>query len=181
MQVEHPGHPEPLRLTYAQLGHKLGISTEAARMLARRRRWTRVAPNHPGAPTTVLVQADALDREDWRSELPPDHPDSPVELETDQTDTADPRVEQAEQRAVDAERRADALLTLADRLGAQLADASERTDRLVQDLAAAMTATDHARATAQTTQDALLERERADMARRLRPLLARLLDAWRAR
>jgi hypothetical protein len=42
---EQSSKDEPLRLTYAALGARLGISPDAARMLARRRDWHRVIAN----------------------------------------------------------------------------------------------------------------------------------------
>jgi hypothetical protein len=50
---------ELLRLTYAQIGDRLGISRDAARMLARHRGWTRQAPNRHGAPVFVLAAEHA--------------------------------------------------------------------------------------------------------------------------
>jgi hypothetical protein len=47
-------------LTYAEAGRLLGISTQAARMLAKRRGWTRRTPNAYGDRALVLVPADAI-------------------------------------------------------------------------------------------------------------------------
>lgn len=43
-----PSNVDELRLTYAALGARLGITTDAARMLARRRGWQRIQPNRLG-------------------------------------------------------------------------------------------------------------------------------------
>jgi hypothetical protein len=45
-------------VTYAEAGELLGISTEAARQLARRRGWPRRTPNERGAVAHVQVPAD---------------------------------------------------------------------------------------------------------------------------
>ena len=52
-------------MTYAQIGARLGISAEAARILARRRGWQRIQANRRGAPTLVVVPEDELAGEDW--------------------------------------------------------------------------------------------------------------------
>jgi hypothetical protein len=45
-------------LTYAEAADLLGISTEAARLRARRYKWPRRTPNEPGAVARVLVPDD---------------------------------------------------------------------------------------------------------------------------
>jgi hypothetical protein len=47
-------------LTYEEAGRALGVSTVAARSLARRHHWPRRIPNEYGAQTRVLVPADRL-------------------------------------------------------------------------------------------------------------------------
>jgi hypothetical protein len=47
-------------LTYAEAGRLLGISADAARQMARRRRWPRRTPNEPGAFAQVLMPVDPL-------------------------------------------------------------------------------------------------------------------------
>ena len=165
-----PEHPE-LRLTYVQLGARLGISAEAARTLTRRRGWQRIAPNRKGAPTIVVLSADDLESEQWRTEEERSPQDNGADIPELKADSAGQHVEQAERRADEANSRADAALALADRLSAQLADAvsrgdraSDRADRLEQDLAAARSAAGQARAEASEAQDAaaaLRARERA--------------------
>jgi hypothetical protein len=188
----------PLRLTYAALGARLGISPDAARMLARRRDWHRVIANRRGAPTIVVVPEDELASQQWRAgEHDPNIPDAP---END----AEERAEQAEQRAVVAERRsdeahgrADAALALADRTLAQLADAltaertrvdalRERADEMHRDLKASEAIAhelradlDAARAQAQANQEVADVQARLMAARRSLGLLARLRSAWR--
>lgn len=68
---DQPPATEPLRLTYAQLAARLGISNDAARQLVRRRRWPRIRPNHPGQPAVALVPEDELAGERWRIEDDP--------------------------------------------------------------------------------------------------------------
>jgi hypothetical protein len=52
--------PDEHWLTYAEIGNLFGISTEAARQMARRRRWARRIPNEYGAVTRVLVPANQV-------------------------------------------------------------------------------------------------------------------------
>src|SRR3954447_12004730 len=47
-------------LTYAEVGELLGISTGAARQLARRHKWPRRTPNEYGAMARVLVPEDRI-------------------------------------------------------------------------------------------------------------------------
>jgi hypothetical protein len=47
-------------VTYAEAGKLLGISAQAARMLAKRRGWARRTPNAYGDRALVLVPADAI-------------------------------------------------------------------------------------------------------------------------
>ena len=69
-----PGATGDVRLTYQELGERLRISAEAARILTRRRGWRRLAPSRKGAPAIVVVLEDELDAEDWRPDQgsPPD-------------------------------------------------------------------------------------------------------------
>ena len=56
-------------LTYAEVGELLGITSAAARMLAKRRGWARRMPNAYGDRAHVLVPADAVARSRSRSAL----------------------------------------------------------------------------------------------------------------
>jgi hypothetical protein len=47
-------------LTYAEAGELLGISSEAARAIARRNHWPRRTPNRPGGFAQVQMPADRL-------------------------------------------------------------------------------------------------------------------------
>ena len=97
-----PGATGDVRLTYQELGERLRISAEAARILTRRRGWRRLAPNRRGAPAIVVVPEDELDAEDWR-------PDQGAPPDEDRRHAWIPlRVDLAEQRAVEAGQRADA-------------------------------------------------------------------------
>jgi hypothetical protein len=49
-----------LRLTYGQIGKRLGITADAARQLARRKGWSRTRPNRIGEPAIVSVPANEL-------------------------------------------------------------------------------------------------------------------------
>jgi hypothetical protein len=49
-----------LRLTYDQIGRRLGMTADAARQLARRKDWPRTRPNHIGEPVVVSVPASEL-------------------------------------------------------------------------------------------------------------------------
>jgi hypothetical protein len=203
MQSEH----QELRLTYAQLGARLGISAEAARTLTRRRGWRRIAPNRKGAPTIVALTADDLEGEQWRTEEDRSPPDNVAVSPEPEADSAGQRISEAERRADEANARADAALALADRIGAQLADAGERTDRAMSLLADAETVLKAERARADGLRDKLIgsqaeltlalaaaERARADAreaqkrtealeqvedARQARGRWARLRAAWR--
>ena len=93
-----------LRLTYAEIADRLEISGDAARQLVRRRGWRRIVPNRLGAPTTVIVPEDELQRRDTR----------PAGLETT------PHDDRPELRTA---------LTLVERLSVQLAEATTRTDQ----------------------------------------------------
>ena len=66
-------------LTYVQLGKALGITTIAARSLAKRHKWPRRIPNAPGSAALVLVPPDRLRSGidlliDPPGDLPTDHP-----------------------------------------------------------------------------------------------------------
>ena len=150
-----PGATGDVRLTYQELGERLRISAEAARILTRRRGWRRLAPNRKGAPAIVVVPEDELDAEDWRPDQgsPPDKSGHARTL----------RVDIAEQRAVEAGQRADAALAVADRALAQLADAQAtltaerlRGDALRQQLVRTDARSDELRT------EARAEREQAD-------------------
>jgi hypothetical protein len=119
------------RLTYGQLGARLGISSEAARQLTRRRGWRRIQPNRLGAPAIVVVPEEELGGELWRHErettpdAPRPAPDVPLQLYGDDERA---RADQAEQRAVRAEQRADEAVQLAKTALARADRAEERTE-----------------------------------------------------
>jgi hypothetical protein len=58
-------------LTYAQIAARLAISTDAARLLVRRRGWRRITPNRLGAPAIIIIPDEALAAEDWRDRPTP--------------------------------------------------------------------------------------------------------------
>jgi DNA repair exonuclease SbcCD ATPase subunit len=117
-----------LRLTYAAIAGRLGISGEAARQLVRRRGWRRIIPNRQGAPAIIIVPEDELAAEQWRQSrsdraTSPDEGDTPPDVRPTSSDTAileaeisrlstllgaaGERADRAEQRSVaaDADRR----------------------------------------------------------------------------
>jgi hypothetical protein len=55
-----PDSDEGHWVTYAEAGQMLGISSEAARQMARRRKWPRRTPNEYGALAQVLMPPDAV-------------------------------------------------------------------------------------------------------------------------
>jgi hypothetical protein len=65
-------------LTYSQIAARLAISTDAARLLVRRRGWRRITPNRLGAPAIIIIPDEALAAENWR-----DRPTPGVETDRD--------------------------------------------------------------------------------------------------
>jgi hypothetical protein len=134
-----------LRLTYDQIGRRLGMTADAARQLARRKGWPRTRPNAIGEPVVVSVPT---------SELPSEQP-AVHRRATDGEPSDDRRAIGGEPAVTDgpepssvnrrsdlhtqalvaleaaltaANTRAEEALALADRLAAQLADANGRAD-----------------------------------------------------
>ena len=180
-----------VHLTYAELGRRLGISTDAARVMTRRRGWPRVRANSPGAPTIVVLPEEELAGEQWRQERTTlDLPEQQVD---DRVDRAEQRADLAEQLADAANKRVDAALALAtdaiaraDRSEAaitgerQRADVlRDRLDTLRADLDAAQREARAAKEATQTALQAAATLRRADEARRARGLLGRLRAALR--
>ncbi len=62
-----------VRLSYQELGERLGISAEAARQRAKRRHWQIIPANEPNGRAFVLIDEEALAREAVRP--PDDRPD----------------------------------------------------------------------------------------------------------
>jgi hypothetical protein len=134
-----------LRLTYDQIGKRLGMTADAARQLARRKGWPRTRPNAIGEPVVVSVPASELPSgqpmvhqratdgepsDDRRaiggepsvtggSESP--SVDRRSELHAQALAALEAALTSADTRTVEA-------LALADRLAVQLADASARAD-----------------------------------------------------
>jgi hypothetical protein len=168
---------EPLRLTYAAIAERLRISHDAARMLVRRRGWQRTLPNRRGAPAIVVIPEDELEAEQWRTDGEGTFSDVRGTPPVERLNEAEERAEQAERRADMAEqraetadadrrasdRRADAALALADRLGAQLADERERAHCIAQQFAEAtrnLTAAEGAASEARAALDAARQQAR---------------------
>ena len=170
-------------MSYAQLAEIRGISKKAAQRLTLRHQWRRQPANDGGVLIWVPDDATIRGRQTGRQNGVSDGPDVVALLED------------ANRRADEAHKRADAALALADRLGAQLADAGGRADRaearvaeLQRDLDAARViagAAQHdaqaARAEAQKAQDAAEELRKEKEARKARGPLRRAWDGWRGR
>jgi hypothetical protein len=198
-------------LTYAQAGEKYGLSPEAVRLRARRFGW-RTQPGNDGR-TLVMVPEDAAVRPRPRPpvrspEQPPDHVDEIARL-TARTERAESDRRAAEQRANEANRRADAadsdrreavalvqksvaMLTdergRADRAEAAITGERQRADalrdRLVgtqAELTLAQAAAERARVDVQEAQRRAEALEQAEDARQARGRWARLRAAWHGR
>ena len=192
-----------LRLTYATIAARLGISGDAARMLVRRRGWQRIQPNRKGAPTIVVVAEDELDGERWRQErTSPDvgeQPPSPWANETERGANEGGHTLLAGALAA----LEDAVQVLreqlaAERQGKERAEAAvagersrsdvlrSRLDEMIEARAEADRAiaeerlrADAAYTAAQAAQQAPEALRQADAARRARGVLTRLRAAWR--
>ena len=170
-----------LRLTYAEIAERLGISGDAARQLVRRRGWLRIVPNRRGATTTVIVPEDDMAGEQRRDTYPADEggttPDGnrlELRLALTTVDRLSQQLAEAAAKVDQAERRADQAMERADRAEARADASSSRANSLQSDL-------DMARAQATTAHDALRTLRQADDARKARGLLARLRAAVRGR
>jgi chromosome segregation ATPase len=126
-----------LRLTYAEIAARLGISGDAARQLVRRRGWLRIVPNRRGATTTVIVPEGELAGEQWRDMRPPNDGDTTpdgnrYELRTALTlvDRLSVQLGEANARVGQAIERADKAEVRADRAEAVIADERQRADAL---------------------------------------------------
>jgi hypothetical protein len=102
-----------LRLTYATIAARLGITADAARQLVRRRGWRRIKPNRLGAPATIIIPEDELAAEQWREDhlTPPDAPRAEKALtgERARADSLRDRLEAAERAQRDAQEAAEEL------------------------------------------------------------------------
>jgi hypothetical protein len=181
-----------LRLTYAQIAERLGISADAARMLARRRGWMRQVPNRRGAPVFVVVREDALEAEQWRTadeRTTPNASANGADKSEEQAQLTEQRAEErallAERRAEQAEQRANVAVALADRTLAELASANARLDQALDRAAEATTNVerlrqerDQAEARAQAAQAQTDALQQAEADRRGQGRWARLRTAW---
>jgi hypothetical protein len=143
-------------LTYAEAGALLGISAQAARMLAKRRGWARRTPNAYGDRAQVLVPSDAIvqprspsDAVRTGSVITSDQPhanghdqvnvralEQAIEVLRDQLGVANrrgedehARADRAEERADRAECRADDERDRADRERDRATQAEQRVER----------------------------------------------------
>ena len=129
-------------LTYAEVGELLGISTGAARQLARRHKWPRRTPNEYGAMARVLVPKDRVPQIAGIARTP-DGRDTNVYAvlpcaSSQDTRTADgrdtaggrlPDVRGTEQTTVQVDDQENLLWTTLDVLRTALSAANERADR----------------------------------------------------
>jgi hypothetical protein len=143
-------------ITYAEAGELLGISTQAARMLAKRRGWPRRTPNAYGDRALVLLPSDvvvqprtALSAErtgyvansDSDQSIAPDRANvqpfaDAVEALREQLGTIHRQVEEANARADRAELRADNERRRADE---EHARAEQQIERLLKELSESRT------------------------------------------
>jgi hypothetical protein len=201
-----PTTPDPgngaMRLTYAEIAARLGITGDAARQLVRRRGWERLRANYPGAAAVIVVPPDELASEQWRA----DRPTSPSDDATTPTHTGllsgalaalegavyslSTRAEAAEARATvaeagrEAERaRVDDLRARAEMLNIELTVVRAEGERALADAEAArvalLTELEAARAEATAATQAADALRAADAARQAKGVLARLRAAWR--
>src|SRR4051812_36017371 len=129
-------------LTYAEVGELLGISTGAARQLARRHKWPRRTPNEYGAMARVLVPEDRIpqttsvartpdSRDTNEYTVPPCAPTQDARM-SDGRDTAGEHsldVRGTDQIAVQVNNQESVLRTTLDVLHTALSTANERADR----------------------------------------------------
>lgn len=172
-------------LTYEAAAQRFGISAEAVRQLAMRRKWPRRKPNDdPFGRVQVLIPSDAEIRPRTAVQHPSEHPldtrptpeldtlRDALDRERKRADAAEKRVDAADQDRRQAHARADA--ADADRRSAEA-----RAEALKAELTGAWEAVEQARREAQDAQDRAEELRRADEARKIRRRWARLRAAWR--
>lgn len=121
-EIERPSGDVGLRLTYAEIATRLGISGDAARQLVRRRGWLRIVPNRRGATTTVIVPEGELAGEQWRDTRSVHNGGMTPDSNRHELRAALTLVERIRIQLIEADKRADSALALADRTLAQLAD-----------------------------------------------------------
>jgi hypothetical protein len=127
-------------VTYAEAGKLLGISTQAARMLAKRRGWARRTPNAYGDRAMILVPSDAIDqartgslgvRTGYATDSDQTEPnqldqenvralENAIDVLREQLGTAHQQVKEERSRADRAEQRADEERARADRAEEQI-------------------------------------------------------------
>jgi hypothetical protein len=108
-----------LRMTYEELGERIGRSPEGARMLARRRRW-RVEKGNDGKARVVVDEADLVVRPTGRpTGQPPGHDQEPPPPTTGEIEVLRAQVLALTERAAKAEGETTALRELVDELRRQ--------------------------------------------------------------
>jgi chromosome segregation ATPase len=129
----------PQWLTYAEAAQRFGISSEAVRQIALRRKWPRRRPNDdPFGRVQVQIPQDEEVRPRTTVQRPDEHP---AERPSDTRSTAElntplEQVNKAEARAERAEARADRAEVRADAADADRRAAEARADRAEQGISA---------------------------------------------
>jgi hypothetical protein len=179
--------PDVRWLSYAEIAKIRGISRASVERKVRRARWRRQIDNQGVTRVAVpLAYAESA------ADDPADNPGGgPAGSPSDSQDG----VARLEQMVTEANKRADAVLALADRLTAQLADATERieqaenrADAAHQRAGRAEARADASEKVAQQAREAATAAEeraaglrQADDARKARGRLRRAWDGWRGR
>jgi hypothetical protein len=115
-----------LRLTYEELGERIGRSAEGARMLARRRHW-RIETGNDGKARVLVDEAELVVR-------PTGRPPGPDQAEIVQLSGLQATVLALTERAAKAEGENAALHQLIDEFRAALTREQARSDRLEEAL-----------------------------------------------
>jgi hypothetical protein len=155
-------------MSYAELGRARGTSSASAKRYANRQRW-RKQPGNDGTVRVAVPPGGTIPRETVRAKVPGNGTDwSPL--------------------LIDANRRADAAVALADRLVARLEEAGARVDRAEARAQQERLAADRfrgeaeaARGEAREAQEAAEALRRAEAARKAMGRWTRLRAAWRGR
>jgi hypothetical protein len=160
-QPDSRPYDEPARwMTFAELAAARGISKDSAITLVRRHGWRRQRDNQ--GHVIALVPLTWAQESEGRADNPPaSQPDSQPDAPTDRTVLAG-ALAALEDALGEANKRADTALALADRLGAQLADASGRIEQAEHRADAAQQRADRAEAARQSA-EALIANLEADM------------------
>jgi hypothetical protein len=199
--VRDDDHPQPtddrqesptatgavLRLTYGQIGKRLGMTADAARQLARRKGWARTRPNRIGEPAVVSVPAGELSGSQLsvnRQSMDGEPTDG--RHATDRQPTVANDGQPADDRRSDLSVAVDTLHAAVELLGQQLQGERQRADRADERANRAESRADDlrgqleaARAEAQEARQTADELKRADAAWKTQTTWRRILEALR--